>query len=159
VGFCLLGGIGSSDQQSSESSSLRLGDEHNKKSSPPTSSVAGIYLRRLRRRSECTETGSIGYGSSAPLESESSYSSHPGYPVKPSQPKSPCSSLQVVQLQHHQQYQQHQQQQLLQLQSQPHYHSHQVVNTIAKQQNKNFNQFHFGDCSVCSNRIWQLSTN
>ncbi|XP_001602402.2 serine/threonine-protein kinase PLK1 isoform X1 [Nasonia vitripennis] len=99
----------SSDQQiSSGSSSLRLtgsDDQHEKKSSPPVSSS---YLRRGRRRSDCTETGSIGYGSSAPLESETSYSSHPGYPSKApaAQPKSPRISgeIQVVpqpQIHHH----------------------------------------------------------
>ena len=39
---------------------------------------------RQRLKSSCTisgDNGSIGYGSSAPLESENSYSSHPGYPL------------------------------------------------------------------------------
>ena len=39
---------------------------------------------RQRLKGSCTisgDNGSIGYGSSAPLESENSYSSHPGYPL------------------------------------------------------------------------------
>lgn len=98
--ICVSGSRGSSEHQSSASSSLRLSDEHDKKSPPSSSSLTGSYLRRLqRRRSDCTETGSIGYGSSAPLESETSYSSHPGYPSKPActsmtnhSPKSVCSA-------------------------------------------------------------------
>ncbi|XP_014222861.1 serine/threonine-protein kinase PLK1-like [Trichogramma pretiosum] len=70
-----------------------------KKSSPTSinssSSGGGVgYLNPgSRQRSDCTETGSIGYGSS-----ETSYSSHPGYPSSkpPTQPTSPCSNYQPV---------------------------------------------------------------
>ncbi|KAJ8682873.1 hypothetical protein QAD02_018665 [Eretmocerus hayati] len=65
----------------------------NNKSPLSSSSTNGSGYLHQRRRSDCTETGSIGYGSSAPLESEASYSSHQGYPpTKPStlQIHSPC---------------------------------------------------------------------
>lgn len=81
------------------SSSLRLSDED------PQHQVKQQKSRHRtrRRQSDCTDTGSIGYGSSAPLESETSYSSHPGYPTTANAnnmakiPNTPEMQIQIVQ--------------------------------------------------------------
>lgn len=77
----------------SNTSSVASDDYHGASSIPcslegsvqtPDRKRVSLGSHRQRLKSSCTisgDNGSIGYGSSAPLESENSYSSHPGYPM------------------------------------------------------------------------------
>ncbi|XP_051164386.1 serine/threonine-protein kinase PLK1-like [Leptopilina boulardi] len=90
----LLEERGTDDSNPTSNTSSVASDDYHGASSIPCSLEGSVQTpdrkrvslgsHRQRLKSSCTisgDNGSIGYGSSAPLESENSYSSHPGYPL------------------------------------------------------------------------------